>query len=237
MRKIKLPPNHLWGRGDKPNTARFEDFMEHNNKRYFITGIGTDIGKTVAAAILTEALEADYWKPIQSGATTDSDKLTVQSLISNTKSVFHAEVYSLTEPLSPHAAAELDGVEIVLENIIAPQTNNTLLIEGAGGLMVPLNYKGLMVIDLIKHLEAQAILVSRNYLGSINHTLLSAEALKARNIPVAGIIINGAENPATERVIFDYTGLPFLGRINEESLVTQEVVLGYKQVFQNQFTP
>lgn len=235
MRRIKLPPNHLWGRGDKPNTARFEDFMEHKNNRYFITGIGTDVGKTVAAAILTEALEADYWKPIQSGA--DDDKGTVQRLVSNTKSVFHPGVYGLTQPLSPHAAAELDGVEIVLENIIAPQTNNTLLIEGAGGLMVPLNYKGLMVIDLIKHLEAQAILVSRNYLGSINHTLLSVEALKARNIPVAGIIINGAENPATEQVIFDYTGLPFLGRINEESLVTKEVVLGYKQVFQNQFTP
>jgi dethiobiotin synthetase len=200
-------------------------------KRYFITGIGTDVGKTVASAILVEALEADYWKPIQSGATTDSDRRTVQSLITNTKSVFHPEVYSLTEPLSPHAAAELDGVEIDLDKIVVPQTENTLIIEGAGGLMVPLNYKGLMVVDLITYCKAEAILVSRNYLGSINHTLLSIEALINRNIPIKGIIFNGAENKATERVILD-TGIPMLGRINEEPAVTKEVVLGYKMVFQ-----
>jgi dethiobiotin synthetase len=201
-------------------------------KRYFITGIGTDVGKTVASAILVEVLEADYWKPIQSGATTDSDRNTVHELISNTKSVFHPEVYNLTEPLSPHAAAELDGVEIELDKIVVPETENTLIIEGAGGLMVPLNYKGLMVIDLINHCKAEAILVSRNYLGSINHTLLSIEALKSRNIPIAGIIFNGAENKATERVILEQTGVKLLDRINEEAVVTKEVVLGYKMAFQ-----
>jgi dethiobiotin synthetase len=227
MLQIKLPSAP--GKDTSGKTFYFEDGMAP--KRYFITGIGTDVGKTVASAILVEALEADYWKPIQSGATTDSDRRTVQSLITNTKSVFHPEVYSLTEPLSPHAAAELDGVEIDLDKIVVPQTENTLIIEGAGGLMVPLNYKGLMVVDLITYCKAEAILVSRNYLGSINHTLLSIEALINRNIPIKGIIINGAENKATERVILD-TGIPMLGRINEEPVVTKEVVLGYKMAFQ-----
>ena len=227
MLQIKLPSAP--GKDTSGKTFYFEDTMAP--KRYFVTGIGTDVGKTVASAILVEALEADYWKPIQSGATTDSDRRTVQSLITNTKSVFHPEVYSLTEPLSPHAAAELDGVEIDLDKIVVPETENTLIIEGAGGLMVPLNYKGLMVVDLITYCKAEAILVSRNYLGSINHTLLSIEALINRNIPIKGIIINGAENKATERVIQD-TGIPMLGRINEEPAVTKEVVLGYKMAFQ-----
>ncbi len=227
MLQIKLPSAP--GKDTSGKTFYFEDGMAP--KRYFVTGIGTDVGKTVASAILVEALEADYWKPIQSGATTDSDRRTVQSLITNTKSVFHPEVYSLTEPLSPHAAAELDGVELQLDKIAVPETENTLIIEGAGGLMVPLNYKGLMVVDLITYCKAEAILVSRNYLGSINHTLLSIEALINRNIPIKGIIINGAENKATERVILD-TGIPMLGRINEEPIVTKEVVLGYKMAFQ-----
>ncbi len=227
MLQIKLPSAP--GKDTSGKTFYFEDGMAP--KRYFVTGIGTDVGKTVASAILVEALEADYWKPIQSGATTDSDRRTIQSLITNTKSVFHPEVYSLTEPLSPHAAAELDGVEIDLDKIVVPQTENTLIIEGAGGLMVPLNYKGLMVVDLITYCKAETILVSRNYLGSINHTLLSIEALINRNIPIKGIVINGAENKATERVILD-TGIPMLGRINDEPVVTKEIVLGYKMAFQ-----
>lgn len=229
MRQIKLPSAP--GRDESGKTFYFDDNMTPS-KRYFVTGIGTDVGKTVASAILVEALEADYWKPIQSGAVTDSDRNTVQSLISNNRSVFHKEVYSLREPLSPHAAAELDNIEIKLENIPLPYTHNTLIIEGAGGLMVPLNYNGLMVVDLINHCKAEAILVSRNYLGSINHTLLSVEALKNRNIPITGIIFNGAENKATERVILEQTGLRVLGRINDEPVVTKEVVLGYKMAFQ-----
>lgn len=230
MRQIKLPSKP--GGDERGKTFYFEGDVNHP-KRYFITGIGTDVGKTVAAAILVEALEADYWKPIQSGAVTDSDRLTVESLITNKKSVFHREVYSLREPLSPHAAAELDNIEIQLDRITMPYTHNTLIIEGAGGLMVPLNYNGLMVIDMIPHCKSEAIIVSRHYLGSINHTLLSVEALLNRDIPIAGIIFNGNENPATERVILEYTGLEMLGRINEEATVTKQVVLGYKQAFQH----
>lgn len=227
MRQIKLPSVPGWDRKTDAKTFDFENY--HGMRKLFITGIGTDVGKTVAAAILTEALEADYWKPIQSGA--DNDKGVVQSLVSNTKSVFHPEAYSLTQPLSPHAAAEIDGVEIELSKIILPVTNNTLIIEGAGGLMVPLNYNGDCVIDLIKALGAEAILISRHYLGGINHTLLSAEALKNRGIAVAGIVFNGAENVASEKVILQNTGLKMLGRIEEETTLNRDTILSYKTRF------
>lgn len=195
-------------------------------KRIFISGISTEVGKTVAAAILTEALQADYWKPVQSGSITDSDTRTVKSLISNSKTKFHPEAYSLREPLSPHAAAELDGVKIDLTKIIPPDTNNHLIIEGAGGLLVPLNNQSL-VIDLIQQLEAEVVLVSRNYLGSINHTLLSVEALRNRNIPVRGLIFNGDLTPQSEEYILNYTGLAKLLHIHPEAELSPEIIQKY----------
>jgi len=200
-------------------------------RKIFVTGIGTDVGKTVVAAILTEALEADYWKPIQAGDLTNSDTIKVQKLVSNTKSIFHKEAYQLTQPISPHLAAKNDGIEIGLDKIKLPITNNNLIIEGAGGLMVPLNDKAL-IIDLIKKLDAEVVLVSQNYLGSINHTLLSYESLMARKIKIAGIIFNGESNLETEKYILDYTGLTFLGRVAQHKTINKEVVLSYK----NQFT-
>ena len=182
--------------------------------RYFITGIGTGVGKTVMSAILCEALKADYWKPIQSGELENSDTLTVQSLLSHSESKFHPESYRLPEPLSPHASAQRAGIEIDPTRILPPPTDKTLVIEGAGGLMVPLNASTLY-IDLIAAFQAEVILVSRHYLGSINHTLLSAESLMLRKIPVKGIVFNGAENPETESVILEMTGFPMLGRIPE----------------------
>lgn len=184
------------------------------NKTYFVTGIGTEIGKTVSSAVLVEKLKADYWKPIQAGDLDNSDSLKVQNLISNSVSKFHPEVYRLTQPFSPHYAAELDGVNIDLNKIIIPQTINNLIIEGAGGLMVPINRKDLM-IDLIQKLSVEVILISKNYLGSINHTLLSIEALKSRNINVKGIIFNGVKNEASESIILERTQLNYLGRIFE----------------------
>ncbi|MEO6497447.1 MAG: dethiobiotin synthase, partial [Mucilaginibacter sp.] len=124
----------------------------------FVTGIGTGIGKTIVSAILVEKLKADYWKPVQAGELDDSDTMKVQELVSNPVSVFHPEAYRLTRPYSPHKAADLDDVTIDLKAISLPQTGNQLLIEGAGGLMVPLN-DGSLVIDLIKQLGAKAILV------------------------------------------------------------------------------
>lgn len=181
-------------------------------KRYFITGIGTGVGKTVMCAILCEALKADYWKPIQAGDLENSDTVSVKKLVSNTHSIFHPEAYQLPFPLSPHASAEKAGITIDPATILVPQTTNNLIIEGAGGLMVPLNRKTLY-IDLIPALNAEVILVSKNYLGSINHTLLSAESLMLRNIPVRGIVFNGEENPDTESIILEMTGFNFLGRI------------------------
>jgi dethiobiotin synthetase len=191
--------------------------------KYFITGIGTGIGKTLISAILTEKLKADYWKPIQSGDLDTSDSITLGSLISNNQTVIHPESYRLTQPLSPHLSARLDGIEIDLNKINMPLTENDLIIEGAGGLMVPLNEKEL-IIDLIKKLNIEVILVSQNYLGSINHTLLSVNLLKQYEIPIKGIIFNGDENVETERYIQQYTKIKKLGNVPSFSDIDKEEV-------------
>ncbi|WP_426329746.1 dethiobiotin synthase [Pedobacter sp. R-06] len=191
--------------------------------KYFITGIGTGIGKTLISAVLTEKLKADYWKPIQSGDLNTSDSITIHSLISNTQTVIHPESYRLTQPLSPHLSARLDGIEIDLNKINMPLTNNDLIVEGAGGLMVPLNEKEL-IIDLIKKLNIEVILVSQNYLGSINHTLLSVNLLKQYEIPIKGIIFNGDENVETERYIQQYAKIKKLGIIPNFSNIDKEKV-------------
>lgn len=192
-------------------------------KPIFITGIGTDIGKTITSAVLVEKMRADYWKPVQAGDLHNSDTIKVRQLVANPVSVFHPEAYGLSQPFSPHKAAALDGIEIDMDKIILPKTANQLIIEGAGGLMVPLNDRYL-IIDLIKKLDAEVILVSKNYLGSINHTLLSAEALKQRNIPVKGIIFNGEPNENTEQIILSYTKLKLLGHIPLLSSVNKDAV-------------
>ncbi|WP_299701765.1 dethiobiotin synthase [uncultured Pontibacter sp.] len=199
-------------------------------KRYFVTGIGTDVGKTVAAAILTEALQADYWKPVQAGGLDFTDTDTVRSLISNEKSVFHPEAYRLKMAASPHKAAAAEGIEIDVHGLKLPETQNNLIVEGAGGLMVPLN-KRYLVLDLVQQLGLEVILVSRNYLGSINHTLLTAEVLRYRKVPVAGIIFNGEENQTSEDFIIKYTGLRRLPSIRQEADFCQEAVAEYAKSF------
>ena len=196
--------------------------------QFFITGIGTEIGKTVVSSILTEYLQADYWKPVQSGDLHWTDTMKVQSLISNEQSFFHPECLRLNTPLSPHASAALDGVQIQLSDFTLPQTSNHLIVEGAGGLMVPLNNQDLM-LDLIHQLQIPVILVSRNYLGSINHTILSIEALKHRKIPIAGIVINGEPNPATESFIENYSQLPVLFRVGHMADVDQKAISQFVQ--------
>lgn len=191
-----------------------------------VAGISTEIGKTVVSAVLVEALKADYWKPIQSGALEDSDTATVQRLISNATTQFHPEAYRLREPLSPHAAAAIDGVRISLDAIVLPQTANNLVVELAGGLMVPLNDQELNV-DLVQKLGLPVVLVSKNYLGSINHTLLSIEALRHRNIPILGIVFNGPSVPATEEFVLAYSGVTCLGRMGQEASLTKEVIQHY----------
>ena len=198
--------------------------------QYIIAGISTEIGKTFISSILTEALEADYWKPVQSGALDFTDTDTVKSLISNSKTVFHPETYRLTKPMSPHAAAAIDGVEIQLSNFLLPQTKNNLIVELAGGLMVPLNDHETNV-GLIKKLALPVILISQNYLGSINHTLLSVAVLKQQNIPVKGLIFNGMQNIYSEDFILKYTGLECLGRVDFEEDIDKNVVKKWAKIF------
>ena len=201
------------------------------NQTYFLTGIGTEVGKTIAAAIVTEALEADYWKPVQAGDLENSDTHKVKKLISNNKTVFHENAFSLKTPMSPHAAAEIDGVKISARKLKQPKTKNHLVIEGAGGLLVPINDKE-TIADLIKP-EHQVLLVSRHYLGSINHTLLSIEALKSRGLTCAGIIFSGEENPTTESIIEKMSNVPVIGRIEQEPYFDRTVVKEYAEIFRS----
>jgi len=201
-------------------------------KGYFVTGIDTEIGKTVISAILCEALEADYWKPVQSGDAHNSDTMKVRSLVENTKSVFHKEQFVLGEPMSPHASAEIDGIQIKASDFKLPETNNTLIIEGAGGLMVPLNDNYLM-IDLIQELGLPVILVSKNYLGSINHSLLSIEALQSRSIPIKGIIFNNSPYPSSESFIEAYSKIPILARIGFGEEVSSAMVKKHASSIRN----
>src|SRR5438105_12227048 len=194
--------------------------------KYFVTAIGTDCGKTFFSAILCEALHADYWKPVQAGLPTDAD--TVKNLLSNSVSKIHPEAFVLNTPASPHAAAKLDGVTIELKKFKIPDTKNTLVIEGAGGCLVPLNDEE-FVISLAKKFDAEIILVSNLYLGSINHTLLSAEYLLREKFNVKGIVFNGESNPESENIILKHTGFPCLLRMRQERLITKEVVAKYAE--------
>ncbi len=198
-------------------------------KQYIIAGIGTEIGKTVCAAIVTKALKAAYWKPIQAGNLMDGDAYWVQQWVPETK--IFPSMYALNHPLSPHTAAELDGVSIEIGAFSLPETATNLVIELAGGIMVPLNDQQTN-LDLIKHLGAPVILVSKNYLGSINHTLMTYEILKSNQIPIAGIIFNGQTNSSGEAFILNHTGLPVLLRVNEEKEINSSIIAHYDESFQ-----
>lgn len=205
--------------------------MEDKHDRIFITGIGTDVGKTVISAIICEALEADYIKPVQSGSLEYTDSDNVRSLLSNKRSKVHPERYRLKTPCSPHAAADIDGVMLRCNEITFPEViDRPLIIEGAGGVLVPLNERELM-IDLIVQSKAMAIVVARNYLGSINHTLLTVEALRSRGIPILGLVFNGVVTPSTEQFISNFTCIPCLGHVQEEQEITKDIVYEYSLRF------
>ena len=199
--------------------------------KLFITGISTDVGKTIASSIIVEALQADYWKPVQAGDLDLSDTHKVKAYVSNAKSEFHPNSYALNTPASPHLAAEKDGVVIDLKQIQEPKTENHLVIEGAGGVFVPLNDTD-CVIDLIQP-DYKVIVVSRHYLGSINHTLLTIESLHNRKISIGGIIFSGDENLATESIILNKTGIKCIGRIEQEPYFDQNVIKEYADLFRN----
>ena len=201
--------------------------------KLFVTGISTEVGKTIASAIIVEALEADYWKPVQAGDLSQSDSHTIEKLVSNPKTSIHPNSYALKTPMSPHAAAKLDGITIDMQKISEPQTDNHLVIEGAGGLLVPLN-DSQTILDLIQP-DYKVIVVSRHYLGSINHTLLTLHLLKEKGFEVS-LMFNGYDPESyqvqtTEHIIGEMTGIPVIGRIENEPYFDDNVIKEYAEKF------
>lgn len=195
---------------------------------FFVTGISTDVGKTIASAILVEALEADYWKPVQAGDLENSDSHKIKNLISNNKTVIHDNSYAFKTPMSPHAAAAIEGVLIDRDKIDTPETTNHLVIEGAGGLLVPLNDED-TILDIIMPSD-KVVVVSRHYLGSINHTLLTVGWLQHKGYDVY-LIFSGDEHKTTEEIILKKTGVTVLGRINEEANFDKDTIKKYATQF------
>jgi dethiobiotin synthetase len=195
-------------------------------KPFFISGIGTGIGKTLIAALLTEALRADYWKPVQAGVDPGTDSSWVASMVSNSDTIIHPETYKLKLAASPHIAARKENIQIEISRIVDDfkqmNPNRPLVIEGAGGLMVPLN-EAEFVADLVKELNARLILVSRNYLGSINHSLLTAKLCQSYSLDVAGWVFND-QYMDYEQEIVDWSGYPALFSLPFFKSVTKQTI-------------
>lgn len=172
------------------------------SKKYFVTGIGTSVGKTIVSAVLVKLWNAEYWKPIQSGDLESSDSLMLRALVGN-KLIVHPERYKLNTPASPHYSAEVDGVEISIQDFQLPETSGNLIVEGAGGMFVPINDQE-FIIDLAEHLDLPVILVCSDYLGSINHSLLSFHSLNERGIAVEYIVLNGEFKESSRRILIKY---------------------------------
>jgi len=189
-------------------------------KTYFITGIGTDVGKTVVSAIVSQALNATYWKPIQSGTIDTYDRYFIEEFCTD-KVTTIPEWLALKAPLSPHAAAKLENIEIDVTKLHLPKIDNHLVVEGAGGIMVPIT-DDFSFLDLMNRWKIPVIVVSKHYLGSINHTLLTLEVLKVNKIPLQGVIFVGEENKETEQVISAHCEGKILGRIPWISTITKE---------------
>lgn len=195
-------------------------------KKLFVTGTDTDIGKTIVSSILVKGLNAGYWKPVQAGTTPRTDTEFVQEVTGLNDTFIYPESYKLHTPMSPHASAEIDRVRIELKNIKVPSfTQSHLIIEGAGGLIVPLN-ESETIIDLIKILDVPVLLVAKSGLGTLNHTLLSLMALRSHGIPIFGIVMNGEFHASNEETIRSYGKvdniyqLPPLKKLNPAELLS-----------------
>jgi dethiobiotin synthase len=204
---------------------------------FVVTGTDTGIGKTVVAAMLTLALDGVYWKPVQAGSLESTDAATVAAITGLGPERFVPERYLLTEPLSPHRAAELDGVEIDVDNLALPGSmsgGRALIIEGAGGLMVPLTRRTLY-IDVFERWGAPVVLCARTALGTINHSLLSVEALGARRVPILGIVFVGDSAPDSEHTIREFAGVKRLGRLPLlPRLTSASLIAAFKSGFRGQ---
>jgi dethiobiotin synthetase len=190
-----------------------------SGKGVFITGIGTDVGKTIASAVITKALEADYWKPVQCGDLDNSDSIKIARL-TGLKTL--QEAFKLLAPMSPHAAADLEGAELNIGKISLPKSDKTIVAEGAGGVMVPLNLRE-TYLDMMVSLKLPVILVTRHYLGSINHTMLSWKVLKEAGLNVVALVVSGTEHKSTESYFATQMDVPFI-RINELKEVNSESI-------------
>jgi dethiobiotin synthetase len=209
-----------------------KDIMKLPESPLFVTGIGTDVGKTVVSAILCEYFGFDYWKPIQTGKNLGTDNESLKSLVSTAGFTTYPESYLLEQPLSPHAAAKFENETIKLNQIQFPASSSKLIIEGAGGLLVPINYDNETICDLIIQLKCPVVLVVKEYLGNINHTLLSLEHLKQREIPVFGIVYVGDELPETSEIIEKMTGVKTLFRVPLFSLLNKDTIRKFAQEIQ-----
>jgi dethiobiotin synthetase len=191
----------------------------------FVTGCGTDVGKTVVASILVKALNANYWKPIASGSSQDSDSKAIERLTGiDTHKIFPSS-YSFKAPLSPHHAAKLENIYIQPDRIVLPQSEEPLVVETAGGVLVPLNEQT-VTLDLFEKWNGLWVVVSRHYLGSINHTLLTLEMLKQKNKKIL-LVFNGDFNPESEEAILKLSNVPLLGRVLMENKLNAVTIEGY----------
>jgi len=191
-----------------------------------IAGIHTGIGKTVCSAVICQALGYDYWKPVQAGELDNTDSIFIGKNVENTSCVVHAERYRLNIPASPHYAATMDGIEIKPGDFILPKSDNQIVVETAGGIMSPLS-NSFLNIDLMEQLQLPCIIVSNNYLGSINHTMLTVEAMQKRNIPIKGIVFSGNEFASTREFILQYTKLPLLFSIPQLEEMNKETIAAF----------
>jgi dethiobiotin synthetase len=189
-----------------------------------VAGIGTGVGKTITSCVLVELLQADYWKPIQCGNLDKTDSHVVKALCAP-QTVIHTEAYRFVNPASPHAAAHLENTAIHPSCLVLPHTKRPLIIECAGGLLVPLTDQCLQ-IDQFNNWNAEWVLVSKHYLGSINHTLMSIEILKQKKVKFLGLIFNGCHD-LSEKAILGIARIPCLGRLLPEKWLTREVIQEY----------
>lgn len=198
----------------------------------FVSGTDTGIGKTVVSAMLTAGLDASYWKPIQSGLEEETDTEFVKRVTEVPKEQIIPERYRLTEPLSPHASAEIDCVSISLDDFELPEFNTDhLVIEGAGGLLVPINGED-MIIDLIQTMDVPVLLVARSELGTLNHTFLSLEALRSCDIPILGVIMNGPKNESNHKAIEKYGEIKVLAELDRiKNLNNNTLISTFKKIF------
>ena len=201
-------------------------------KRYFVTGINTGVGKTVVSALLCEYLKADYFKPVQTGYPPDRDSEWIKNIVSFPITT-HPECYLLKEPASPHLAAKRENVYIDIHQLKLPFTKNSMIIEGAGGLLVPLNER-YYIADLIKYFEAECILVISNYLGCINHSLLSLFYIQKNNLPFKGIVLNGNfETEVKEAILLHVPSSQFIAEIPSMPTLNKERFLELSRIFQS----